>query len=75
MNLSVLKWNLHQQGGKGHVPPFVSEEIHIFDMACLTEFCTGARGGGRLSRTWNGGDTPAAGPTTRTGAWMSWESC
>lgn len=42
MSLSIMEWNVHQQGGsgKGRVPPFVSEELGGFDVACLTEFCT-----------------------------------
>lgn len=44
MNLSIMEWNLHQQGGKGRVPPFVSEEIRSSDIVCLTEFCTEGQG-------------------------------
>ena len=40
--LSILEWNIHQQGGKGKgsIPSWVKEEVRGFDVIVLTEFCT-----------------------------------
>lgn len=40
--LSVMVWNIHQQGGygEGKIPLFVIDEIKKADIAILTEFCT-----------------------------------
>lgn len=40
-SVTVLEWNVHQQGGagKGVIPPWVKKEISGFDIVVLTEFC------------------------------------
>lgn len=40
-NVSILEWNIHQQGGMGEgiIPSWVKDEVNGFDIVVLTEFC------------------------------------
>lgn len=44
MTLSLLTWNVHQQGGQRPIPSFVKREVISDDLAVLTEFCTESEG-------------------------------
>lgn len=41
-SISVLEWNIHQQGGSGggNIPSWVKDEINGYDIVVFTEFCT-----------------------------------
>lgn len=44
MPLSLLAWNIHQQGGQRPIPSFVKKEVVGADLAVLIEFCTKSEG-------------------------------